>query len=79
LKLRPATKEATPPWNPLERLPVASHWEPLVKFALFQKKNHARSAFQWLSTPSSLTNPFHHGKNDASSLNICVEVYFILF
>jgi len=31
------------------------------------KKNHARSAFQWLSAPSSLTNPFHHGKNDAST------------
>jgi len=38
----------------------------LPGFALFsfQEKNHARSAFQWLSTPSSLTNPFHHGKHE---------------
>jgi hypothetical protein len=28
---RPATKGATPPWNPLERFPVASHGESLVK------------------------------------------------
>jgi len=32
MKPRPATKGATPPWNPLERFPVASHgaYEPLV-------------------------------------------------
>ena len=34
MKPRPATKGATPPWNPLERFPVASHaaYEPLVNF-----------------------------------------------
>jgi len=33
MKPRPATKGATPPWNPLERFPVASHgaYKPLVK------------------------------------------------
>jgi hypothetical protein len=32
---RPATKGAIPPWNPLERFPVASHgaYEPLVDFS----------------------------------------------
>jgi hypothetical protein len=32
MKPRPATKGAAPPWNPLERFPVASHraYEPLV-------------------------------------------------
>jgi len=35
MKPRPATKGATPPWNPLERFPVASHgaYEPLVKIS----------------------------------------------
>jgi hypothetical protein len=36
IKPRPATKGATPPWNPLERFPVASHgaYEPLVKLGI---------------------------------------------
>jgi len=47
----------------------ASQIRSLPGFALFsfQEKNHACSAFQWLSTPFSLTNTFHRGKDDASS------------